>query len=428
MHNFRHALVCHTAGALLLAWLSLSAAQAATIFVSPAGQSGAAGIAAAPLGNLAEAAERAKPGDVIRVAGGTYKQEQSVRLTTSGTAEAPIRIERADAKWPLFDFSAQKFEHRTSGIAVQGDYWQVVGLEVVGAARSGINVTGHHNTIEHCRTHENQGSGFDLSAPASHNLVLNCDSYRNVDRPTRGQNADGFGAKFQIGPGNVFRGCRAWENADDGFDLWKAPHPVRIENCVAFRNGLDLWGIEGFTGNGNGFKLGGDFIPAAHVVIGCVATDQPKRGFDQNNNTAGLTVEHCTAIRCLYGFSFTLATTTGQPHVFRDNIGWDAPAVFVEGPCRNAISGRATDRAKLPATIVESTPVTKAAPKAKKGVKNPVNMNRQFANSMPRPQLRITTHTLTQLLTLVILSLVVSSLIGRTEVRRQRPGRTLSSS
>jgi len=371
MHNFcYYALVRWTAGVLLLTSL-FSAAQAATLFVSPVGQAGAAGSAAAPLGSLAEAAERAKPGDVIRVAGGTYKQEQSVRLSTSGTGEAPIRIEPADAKWPVFDFAAQKFEQRSSGITVQGDYWHVVGLEVIGAARSGINVTGHHNTIEQCHAHENQGSGVDLSAPASHNLVLNCDSYRNVDRPTRGQNADGFGAKFQIGPGNVFRGCRAWENADDGFDLWKAPHPVRIENCVAFRNGLDLWGIVGFTGNGNGFKLGGDFIPAAHVVIGCVATDQPKRGFDQNNNTAGLTVEHCTAIRCLYGFSFTLATTTGQPHVFRDNIGWDAPAVFVEGTVQERNLWSSDHRAKLPATIVESTPVTKAAPSAKKGAKNP---------------------------------------------------------
>jgi hypothetical protein len=351
------------------ALLSISEAEAATFFVAPTGRAGAVGTAAEPFGSLVEAADHAQTGDVIRVAGGIYKHDQPVRLSKSGTAEAPIRIEWADAKWPVLDFSAQKFEERTSGIAVQGDYWQIVGLEVVGAARSGINVTGHHNTIEQCRIHENQGSGVDIAAPASHNLVLNCDSYRNVDRPTRGQNADGFGAKFQIGPGNIFRGCRAWENADDGFDLWKAPHPVCIENCVAFRNGLDLWGIEGFTGNGNGFKLGGDFVAAAHVVTGCVATDQPKQGFDQNNNTAGLTVEHCTAIRCQYGFSFTLATTTGQPHVLRDNIGWDAPAVFVEGTVQEHNLWSSDHRAKLSAKTVESTPVTKAAPAAKKGEK-----------------------------------------------------------
>jgi hypothetical protein len=334
-------------------------ATAATLVVSPAGKVGATGTADAPFAGLAEAADRAQPGDIIRIAGGTYKQEQPIHLGTSGTATAPIRIEPTDTKRVLFDFSEQKFEQRLSGIVVAGDYWQIVGLEVVGASRSGIQVTGHHNIIERCRTHENQGTGVDLSAPASHNLVLNCDSYRNVDRPNRGENADGFGAKYKIGPGNVFRGCRAWENADDGFDLWKAPFPVRIEYCVAYRNGLNLWGIERFTGNGNGFKLGGDFIPAAHVVVGCLVMDQPKNGFDQNNNTDVLTVEQCTAIRCMMGFSFTLATTNGQPNVFRDNVGWNAPGMFVEGTVLERNLWSSDHRPQIPPTIVESTPVTR---------------------------------------------------------------------
>ena len=346
-------------------------ATAATLFVSPAGKSGATGTLVAPFASLAEAAERAHPGDVIRLAGGTYKHEQPVRLGTSGTAAAPIRVEPADAKRVLFDFSAEKFEQRLSGLAVVGDYWHLVGLEVIGAARSGILVTGHHNIIERCRTHENQGTGIDLSAPASHNLVLNCDSYRNIDRPNRGENADGFGAKFAIGPGNIFRGCRAWENADDGFDLWKAPHPVRIEYCIAYRNGLNLWGIDRFTGNGNGFKLGGDFVPAAHVVIGCVVMDQPKNGFDQNNNTAVLTVEQCTAIRCTMGFSFTLATATGEPSVFRDNVGWNVPAMFVEGTVLERNHWSSDHRPQVPATIVESTPVTRKPLAPKLSTKSP---------------------------------------------------------
>ena len=105
-------------------------------------------------------------------------------------------------------------------------------------------------------------------------------------------------------------------------------------------------------------------------MIGCVATDQPGRGFDQNNNTAGLTVERCTAIRCQIGFSFTLATT-GDPHVIRDNIGWDAPAVFVEGTVQERNLWSRESRANIPATIVESTPVTKSAASPKKKAKNP---------------------------------------------------------
>jgi hypothetical protein len=342
--------------ALLVQTVGAGAADAATLWVSPDGRAGAPGSADAPLPSLAEAAGRAQPGDVIKIAGGTYAGAQPIRLGASGTADALIRIEPADATRPLFDFSAQRFEQRASGIVVQGDYWHVIGVEVIGSAHNGIQVTGHHNIIERCITHENQDSGIQLNAPASENLVLNCDSYRNVDRPTHGENADGFAAKFEIGPGNIFRGCRAWENADDGFDLWKAPVPVRIESCVAFRNGINLWGIEGFTGNGNGFKLGGDFIPAAHMVTGCVATDQPARGFDQNNNMSGLTVEQCTAIRCKSGFSFTRTPSTGQPHVLRGNLAWDAPAMLVEGTVQERNQWFHADGSPAPARIGKPTP------------------------------------------------------------------------
>ena len=81
-------------------------------------------------------------------------------------------------------------------------------------------------------------------------------------------------------------------------------------------------------------------------------------------------IERCTAIRCQFGFSFTLATT-GSPHVFRDNIGWDAPAVFVEGTVQERNLWSSNSRANLPATIVESTPVTKAAASPKKKAGNP---------------------------------------------------------
>ncbi len=341
---------------LPLYFLALSAlAAAATFHVATTGKDGAAGTLEAPLADVAEAVARAQPGDVIRVAAGTYKRELTVRLQRSGTADKPIRIEAADtAARPVFDFSAQQFKQAFSGFLLRGDYWHLVGLEVIGAARVGINVSGHHNRIERCVAHENQDSGIQISAPGSHNLVLDCDSYRNVDRPTLGENADGFAAKFAVGPGNVFRGCRAWENADDGFDLWKAPVPVRLENCVAFRNGIDLWDIPGYTGNGNAFKLGGDFIAAAHVVIGCIAMDQPMRGFDQNNNMAGLTLESCTATRCKIGFAFGKTPTTGH-HVLRNNISWDAPARVVEGTVLEGNRWAGADGAPIAATITSPT-------------------------------------------------------------------------
>lgn len=331
---------------------------AAILFVSPDGKPDASGAAVAPF-TLADAVERAQPGDTVRVASGTYRPTTSVRLASSGTATAPIRIEAAGPIRPVFVFSGAGKDRRAHGFSITGDYWHLVGIEVTGAAGFGIAVTGHHNVIERCRAHANLNTGINLGAPASHTLVVDCESFRNVDYPTRGQNADGFGAKFDVGPGNVFHGCRAWENADDGFDLWKAPYPVRIENSVAYRNGLDLWGIEGFTGNGNGFKVGGDFVAAAHVIVGCVATDQPKRGFDQNNNTGPLLFERCTAIRCGTGFSVILATKSGAPSILRDNVAWNAPVALVHGTVEENNLWSDAEHEKVAASFVDSTALTR---------------------------------------------------------------------
>ncbi|MEZ4826240.1 MAG: hypothetical protein R3C61_08085 [Bacteroidia bacterium] len=54
-----------------------------------------------------------------------------------------------------------------------------------------------------------------------------------------GSNTDGFGCHPNPGsPGNVFRGCRAWFNSDDGFDIIRADESVVFENCWAFYNGF----------------------------------------------------------------------------------------------------------------------------------------------------------------------------------------------
>ena len=99
-------------------------------------------------------------------------------------------------------------------------------------------------------------------AKAANNLVLNCDSYENLDQPTNGENADGFAAKLRIGPGNVFRGCRAWNNADDGWDFFASDDVVTIDNCWAFLNGKVL------SGSNTTFVLGnGDIADQLRTLV-----------------------------------------------------------------------------------------------------------------------------------------------------------------
>ena len=77
----------------------------------------------------------------------------------------------------------------------------------------------------------------------SDNTILNCTSYSNCD--SKQNDADGFAAKLSVGEGNVFDGCMAYNNADDGYDLYAKSTEkygpigaVTIQNSVAYSNGL----------------------------------------------------------------------------------------------------------------------------------------------------------------------------------------------
>jgi hypothetical protein len=180
-----------------------------------------------------------------------------------------------------------------------------------------------------CTVHDCGNTGIHITGGSSgttfpsYNLVLNCDSYLNYDPDTNGENADGFTAKWNLGPGNVFRGCRAWSNSDDGWDLWMGNSSVLIEECWAFWNGVDHWSTPSFAGDGNGIKLGGNYIGAPHRMLRCLSFENVATGVDQNNNLDGQTVDQNTLwnngsrnINLNHG-----ANTT--PHVVRNNLSFD---------------------------------------------------------------------------------------------------------
>lgn len=88
-----------------------------------------------------------------------------------------------------------------------------------------------------------------------------------------GQSADGFGCHpDQTGDtGNVFRGCRAWWNTDDGCDFINASAACTVENSWTWSNGYKPDAssndapVSPSSGNGNGFKGGGYGMPPSGV-------------------------------------------------------------------------------------------------------------------------------------------------------------------
>ena len=140
---------------------------------------------------------------------------------------------------------------------------------------------------------------------------MNCDAYNNYDSVSeggKGGNVDGFGGHINSssvgegkGTGNVFEGCRAWYNSDDGFDLINCFEAVKIINCWSFLNGYKP-GTKEVAGDGTGFKAGGygmaaDKLPAIpsvipqHEVRNSLAYYNRLRGFYANHHLGGIIFE-----------------------------------------------------------------------------------------------------------------------------------------
>jgi hypothetical protein len=272
------------------------------LWIAPQGNDSNPGTQAMPLLSLASAVSRAKPGTTVWVNPGTYPVAQTVVLAGNGEAANPIQIFALPGERPVFDFMAQtRGDGSARGLEISGTYWHIRGVDVINAGDNCIHISGSHNTIEHVATHGCSDTGLQITANSSdagddtraaYNTVLNCDSHDNYDEANQGENADGFAAKLYIGPGNVFRGCRAWNNADDGWDLFASDDVVVIENCWAIANGKIGPAQNNTNGDGNGFKLGGaakagdqNMGGAVHQVKGCASIENAACGFVRNNNT-----------------------------------------------------------------------------------------------------------------------------------------------
>ncbi|MGS2648275.1 right-handed parallel beta-helix repeat-containing protein [Streptosporangium sp. G12] len=289
------------------------ATTAAVYYVAPNGSDSAAGTQAAPWASIARAQAAAQPGDTVYLRGGTYAYTRAnsncasqtarvdaITLNKSGASGNPIRYQAYPGEKPVFDFSRMTDNCRIKGFGVTGSHLHLKGLEVRGVPQNntlnaeswGIWVSGDNNVFELINTHHHMGTGLFVNGGGG-NLVLNSDSHDNYDPNSSdgpGENADGFGVHYTPAgrPANVFRGCRAWWNADDGYDLISTYSPVTIEHSWSWRNGY-MPGTTTPSGNGVGFKAGGfgaeyDSGAVKHTVRFSVAFLNKAAGFYSNHH------------------------------------------------------------------------------------------------------------------------------------------------
>lgn len=278
------------------------------IFVEPNGKGDGNSISDPT--NLQNAINILSSGKTIYLLEGNYEFSNTITIEygNNGTSSNYKTIKPYSNR-VILNFSKQDFGSSNRGVKLDGNYWKIEGITIKNAGDNGMLLSGNYNIISNCIFERNKDTGLQLSRRLSslsnikdwpsYNQILNCTSMNNYD-PDDGADADGFAAKLTCGIGNVFDGCIAYNNVDDGWDMYTKDETgkigvVTIKNSIAFRNGFTEDNQSEARSNGNGFKLGGEGIAVKHIVENCIAFENRAHGFTDNNNPGGIILNNCTS-------------------------------------------------------------------------------------------------------------------------------------
>ncbi len=295
-----------------------------TLYASAEGAADNDGSREHPL-DVASAVNLLAPGGTLWLAEGEYPATV-IPATASGTGQHRKMLR------PLGDNVV------FNGLTLNASYWHIQGITVT---KKSFHIAGSHNHIDRVRAHHADDTGIWVASPdgigralwASHNLISNAESWGNQD-PGR-KNADGFAVKMRVGEGNRLVNCYSHDNIDDGFDLFNkiedGPNgSVTIENSLSVNNGS------------NGFKLGGEGLPVAHVARNNMALNNGMDGFSDNFNPGALMIAGNRALdnqRFNFLFRPSPYTTPDKQGTFSGNISLRT----VPGKYDDVVSGNADD-------------------------------------------------------------------------------------
>lgn len=313
--------------------LKLGARLPGTFFISPDGNDANPGTFAKPKFQLKKLWPL-QSGDTVWCLGGSYLYTLSQYLGGSnGTAAKRIFIGAFPGHKPVFTKASTYPESQQDLIYFEGNYFHFKGIEIANFSQ---NKGGYHwpafrtpgmtgCLFENISYHDN-GAGFSVRGNSTGNEFLNCDFYNNADPYSSPayENADGIDLHYvNAGCVNTLRGCRAYWNADDGFDLWENNGNVIFENCWSFYNGYQA-GTFKIAGNGTGFKLGrtaNNSSKQLRTVKNCIAYKNQKFGIIKNEANCLILVQNCTAVENgEYGLWSGSWNTT--PTTYKNNISY----------------------------------------------------------------------------------------------------------
>lgn len=317
--------------------MKLAAVTPANFYLAPNGSDNNSGTIDKPFKSLKKLWTVIKPGNLVYLRGGTYAYDVSQNLSgKNGTAGNLIKIWAYPGETPVITKTSNYPESQQDLIYFEGDYFHFKGLEI---AHFKQNPGGYHwpafrtpgtshSIFEQISYHDN-GAGMSIRGKSTDNLFLNCDFYNNADPYSKPayENADGIDLHYiTAGSVNTLRGCRAYWNADDGFDCWDNNGSVIFENCWSFYNGYQP-GKFTTAGNGSGFKLGttaNNSTKHLRSLTNCIAYKNRSYGIVKNEANCLIAVKNCTVIdNGEYGLWSGSWNTT--PTTYTSNISYKNP-------------------------------------------------------------------------------------------------------
>lgn len=315
------------------------------------------------------------PGDTLYLLAGQYDLDKTTVQNLNGTKQKRIVIAGYDpmnskgSYDAILDFRTTPYGTRGLQIKNNCTYLHIKNLTLRYSGKNNLYNEGSFCLFENLDIYGSGDTGCQMKNGGD-NIIKNVDSHHNFDYQTMsgntanfGGNADGFADKQFTGNGNHYIGCRAWCNSDDGWDFFQRVSNTQtiMEYCVCYQNGpatydmtnnpryetdkawfdskigttmTDRYGntikvtLDKYPcqGNGNGFKMGGQYTNHLVTVHHCLAVANNTRGFDQNNNdgTMWLYNNSAYANTVNYGFTTAYGTNTLQNNISLNSINGDS--------------------------------------------------------------------------------------------------------
>lgn len=370
---------------------------ASTYYVATNGADNNPGNITQPFATIGKLNSVLHAGDIAYIRGGTYNPVNTPGASAhyrldglTGSAIAPIQIWAYPTETVILSCGniTPTYADPTAMYIVDCSYIHVKGIHVtylkqiasgLGESRGITLWNTQHSTFEWMEVDNIGGTGWTIENHSNDNLLLNCDSHHNGDGLSPGgqqwNNSDGFQCSTggDLSTRNTYRFCRAWLNADDGWDKFNSNAEVHFEGCWSMWNGVKPWGISntqvtpgsmtassyawhgnsGFNASsGEGFKMGPantqNLTLLTTYASNCVSFENRGTGYAANSDAAK-TNKHqyynCIAYKNDNdGFSYGSSWSVGCAQQFKNNWSFDnnkaiSGADFVyDGLCTAAIS------------------------------------------------------------------------------------------